>query len=182
MNDLDVGLYELPAAACSTLNDPGVRLVLHCIRFSHYCERARWTLRLLGVPCEEVSRLLAGACATVMTHMHITQDSSKQCVPTSEDLQNARITAGIFGNADWLIANSAPTNPLMESLAVLTSACCSLLFNDDQVNYLTLLHMPGILKLQRQFKQGPGRPTASSKSPAATPCLALYDATGQHIW
>lgn len=102
MNDLDVGLYELPAAACSTLNDPGVRLVLHCIRFSHYCERARWTLRLLGVPCEEV-------------------------------------------------------------------------------NYLTLLHMPGILKLQRQFKQGPGRPTASSKSPAATPCLALYDATGQHI-
>jgi hypothetical protein len=51
-----------------------------------------------------------------------------------------------------------------------------------QVNYLPLLHMPYILRLQRHFKQDPGRPTASSKSPAATPCLALYSAAGQPLW
>lgn len=51
-----------------------------------------------------------------------------------------------------------------------------------QVNYLPLLHIPGILGLQRRFHQGAGRPTASSKSPAATPCLAIYTAAGKPLW
>jgi hypothetical protein len=36
--------------------------------------------------------------------------------------------------------------------------------------------------LQRRFSQGPGAPTASSKSPAATPVLAIYSAKGEPIW
>jgi hypothetical protein len=50
------------------------------------------------------------------------------------------------------------------------------------MNYLPLQHIPGILRLQRLFKQPPGPATASSKSPAATPCLALYDCNGQPLW
>lgn len=87
MKGSDVGLYELPAAACSTVSNPGVRLVLHCIHFSHYCERARWTLRLLGIPYEEVSRLLAGAVMqhmTHMTHMPIIHDSLQHTCFTAQ--------------------------------------------------------------------------------------------------
>lgn len=47
---------------------------------------------------------------------------------------------------------------------------------------MPLTHMVGILGLQRKFKQGPGAPTASSQSPAATPCLAIYSADGYPLW
>lgn len=46
--------YELPAAACDSLADPAIKLELHGISFSHYVERTRWTLRLLGIPYKEV--------------------------------------------------------------------------------------------------------------------------------
>jgi hypothetical protein len=36
--------------------------------------------------------------------------------------------------------------------------------------------------LQRRFGQGPGAPTASSKSAAATPVLAVYSAEGEPLW
>jgi hypothetical protein len=55
--------FELPAVACESLGDPGLKLVLHCITFSHYCERARWKLRLLGIPYDEVGACLVDAPA-----------------------------------------------------------------------------------------------------------------------
>lgn len=48
-------VYKLPQSACSSLAEPDLKLVLHSIGFSHYCDRARWALRLLGLPYEEVS-------------------------------------------------------------------------------------------------------------------------------
>jgi hypothetical protein len=47
-------LYELPATAYDSLADPAIKLELHGISFSHYVERTRWTLRLLGIPYTEV--------------------------------------------------------------------------------------------------------------------------------
>jgi hypothetical protein len=138
--------FELPAIASETLGEPALQLQLHGISFSHYVERARWTLRLLGLPFEEVGGVLlcppqpsaaAGSwvCATQGCAPHHTTKHHSPCV--------------------------LPT---------------------PQVNHLPLLHMPSILALQRRFRQGPGRPTASSKSPAATPCLAVYTAAGQPLW
>lgn len=46
--------YTLPPAALATLADPSIKLVLHTIRISHYCARARWALRLSGLAFEEV--------------------------------------------------------------------------------------------------------------------------------
>jgi hypothetical protein len=45
----------------STLNDPGLRLELHYIPFSHYNNfKARWALRLIGLPFTEVNYLPLG--------------------------------------------------------------------------------------------------------------------------
>lgn len=54
--------FELPSSACSSLTDATVRLELHCISFSHYCERARWTLRLLGIKYQEVRPSFTPMC------------------------------------------------------------------------------------------------------------------------
>lgn len=64
------GVYELPASAVASLANPDVRLELHNITFSHYCERARWTLRLLGVPYEEVGArgMSTGVSASACVH------------------------------------------------------------------------------------------------------------------
>ncbi|WIA42269.1 hypothetical protein OEZ86_008285 [Tetradesmus obliquus] len=51
----------------------------------------------------------------------------------------------------------------------------------DAVHYLPLAHVAGIKRLQRRFNQGPGAATASSKSPAATPVLAIYSAQGEPL-
>ncbi|KAI8468491.1 MAG: hypothetical protein J3K34DRAFT_522876 [Monoraphidium minutum] len=52
----------------------------------------------------------------------------------------------------------------------------------DEVGYLPLAHMPGIVRLLRRFKAAPGASTASSKSPASTPVLAVYAADGAPLF
>uniref|UniRef100_A0A383VTK7 GST N-terminal domain-containing protein n=1 Tax=Tetradesmus obliquus TaxID=3088 RepID=A0A383VTK7_TETOB len=49
------------------------------------------------------------------------------------------------------------------------------------VHYLPLAHVAGIKRLQRRFNQGPGAATASSKSPSATPVLAIYSPQGEPL-
>lgn len=41
--------FQLPAAAVESLHDSDLVFHLHCIPFSHYCERGRWYLRLAGI-------------------------------------------------------------------------------------------------------------------------------------
>jgi hypothetical protein len=61
---------ELPAAVAATVGAPDVQLVLHNICFSHYCERARWTLRLLGIPFKEVCGCGRHIGAALGRHSH----------------------------------------------------------------------------------------------------------------
>jgi hypothetical protein len=49
--------YVLTPAAARTIGDPSVIFELHCISFSHYCDKARWALRLLRIPYKEVNYL-----------------------------------------------------------------------------------------------------------------------------
>ncbi len=42
--------YRLPLSAVVTIADPSLQFHLHSINFSHYNERARWLLRLAGIP------------------------------------------------------------------------------------------------------------------------------------
>lgn len=49
--------YVLPPPAVRTIGDPGATFELHNIAFSHYCDRARWALRLLGIPYKECNYL-----------------------------------------------------------------------------------------------------------------------------
>lgn len=154
MNPSSADPFELPASAVETLGDPGIKLQLHGISFSHYVERARWTLRLLGLPFDQVGAGTSQAEAL--------RPSSPKGSAQDERLWPTRVTSHSLTHTH-------------------THTHLSLL-HCTQVNYLPLLHMPSILALQRRFRQGPGSPTASSKSPAATPCLAIYSATGQPLW
>jgi hypothetical protein len=144
----DTPTHTLPAAAARTLADPSLRLELHGISFSHYVERARWALRLLGLPYTEVCVRMCGSRAA--------------CLCT------ACVCAG-------------PHPHTVRTRAPLHAPMCAAI-RGTQVGYLPMLHISGILRLQKKFRQGPGKPTASSKSPAATPCLAIYTRDGQPLW
>lgn len=52
------------------------------------------------------------------------------------------------------------------------------------VHYLPLAHIAGIKRLQSGFGMGAGATsaTASSKSPVATPVLAVYSPDGKPVW
>eukprot|EP00878_Enallax_costatus_P015977 GHUV01016753.1.p1 GENE.GHUV01016753.1~~GHUV01016753.1.p1 ORF type:complete len:339 (+),score=59.21 GHUV01016753.1:160-1176(+) len=74
-------VYELPLAAYNTLSDTTIKFELHCITFSHYCERARCALRLLEVPFKEVNYLTLAHIPAISKLQK--QFSQGPCAPTA---------------------------------------------------------------------------------------------------
>lgn len=95
--------FELPASAVETLGDPGIKLQLHGISFSHYVERARWTLRLLGLPFDQVG---AGTSQAVASGL-------------------LRRMRGSGPQGSPLMHTHAHTSPLCTVLRSTTCRCCT---------------------------------------------------------
>eukprot|EP00775_Hariotina_reticulata_P005107 gene5107-5347_t len=81
--------YLLPAAAVSTLDDSGLKLELHCIPFSHYNNKARWALRLSGLPFTEVQYLPLAHFLGMSTLQRRFREQSRCQQPTASSKSSA---------------------------------------------------------------------------------------------